>query len=672
MEVRDALTGLPLERRALVRDLDYSVDYRRGRILLARPLPMAESPGPLLTSPLQSSRAVLVADYLFASPAAPRSQIVGGEGRLTLGSSSLAAGAVRERRIGSPAGDYQLLSAGAQTAAGPFRLAAEVAQSEGAALPPGASGGFAVSDTGGLSFLQAPSERAIGLRARAYSLRASASEERWGAQLWARGREAGFNDAANGALSSARQIGGSGRLALGRLELSAFADDRTGADPRDPLGASTAAARDAVLRARGTAGPWSAVAEVSYARLDFAPQLGGALERGERIDAGARVDYALTRELSVSASHRQRLAAFGAGPGSLDDSFTALGAAYRPKGDLGLSVRGGWGPATGAQVQLGAERAGDSEVAYGTWTMDVDGPGAGRAAAVAGARQRLGREGEVFAEDVVGRDVDALRAAKAVGFEAAPADRWRLQARYERGVRLPFTGASALLRDAGAVRLSWLGLAVRASALAEVRRDRGDSLAEGGVDRWQSVAGVSFDARPISAVQVAGRLQGAVTRNRGALEARSLEGILGASLRLDPLLVFLSYSVRGETSPSAALSVTHLASARPSVLIGERVRIGAGLAAAFERGAARSDALAASFRTAWRVLGPVEIAGEVARRSAAPAGQSLNAVRAEIAYWYESVAGIALGYNVYGFSGTGVGPDAQRSDRIYLRLEAAY
>ncbi len=415
VEVRDALTGLAVESRALVRDLDYSIDDSRGRILLARPLSMAEGPGPLLTSPLQSSRAVLVADYEFASASAPREQMAGGEGKLTLGESALAAGAVRERRLGSAAGDYRLYSAAAQTSAGPFKLVAEVAQSEGAALPPGASGGFSLSDTGGLSFLQAPSDRAIGVSARAYALRASASEEQWGIKLWARGREAGFNDDASGAMSMARQLGGSGRLSLGRLELTAFADDRVGANPRDPLGAATAAARDAFLRARASQGPWTAVAEVGYAQLDFAPQLGGNLSSGERVDAGARVDYALTRELSLNASHRQRLGAFGAGPGASDDSFTAVGASYRPKDDLGLSVRGGWGPAVGSQVQLGAERAGAGEIAYGTWTQDVDGPDAGKVAAVAGARQRVGRDAEVFAEDVVGRDVDALRASKAVG-----------------------------------------------------------------------------------------------------------------------------------------------------------------------------------------------------------------------------------------------------------------
>lgn len=213
---------------------------------------------------------------------------------------------------------------------------------------------------------------------------------------------------------------------------------------------------------------------------------------------------------------------------------------------------------------------------------------------------------------------------------------------------------------------------MRASALAEVRHERGDSLAEQGLDRWQSVAGVSFDARPLRAVQVGGRLQGAVTRNRGELEARSLDGLLGASLRLNPLIVLVSYSVRQEVAPTSPLTMTHLVSVRPSALIGDRVRIGAGLAAAFERGAAHSDAAAASLRAAYRLVGPLEVAGEVSRRSAAPAGQSLSAARAEVAYGYDSVAGVALGYNVYGFSGTGIGPDAQRSDRVYLRLEAAY
>jgi hypothetical protein len=675
LEVRDGLTGLPRERRPLARDVDYAIDYRSGRILLARPLALAGSPGPLMASALPSSRPVLVADYEFASVSAPRAQILGGEGRVEGFGSSLGASAVQEHRLGSEAGDYRLLAASGQTRLGPFTLTADAAQSTGAALPAGATGGFSVSDTGGLTFLGAPSERASGLSARALSLRVSASEPAWGGELWARGREAGYNDDANGALSRARQIGGWGRVALGKLELFALADDRLGADPRDPLGPSTAAARDALVSARVSFDALTATAQASYARLDYAEVLGGSMQRGERLGLGARVDYSLTRELSVNASHHQRLAGTGSGPGALDDTFTAAGASYRPRDDLGLSARGGWGPGVGTQIQLGAERAGDTDIGYGTWTLDVDGPSAGRAAAVSGARRRVGDEVEAFGEDLFARDVDALRMARAVGIEFAPARRLHLTARYERGVRLPFTGEPALLRDAGTARVSFLVPFLRASALAEVRHERGDALTQRGVDRWQAVVGVALEARPNSALGFSGRLNASVTRNRGALEARFVEGALGASLRLEPLIVLASYSIIEEIPPGSSVVAhqrTHLISLRPSILIADRFRLGSGLTAAFDRGDARSDAFSGSLRPAIRLVGQLEAAVEVARRSAAPNGEALTAARAEVAYWVQSVVGIALGYNVYGFSGTGVGPDAKHSDRVYLRLEAAY
>jgi hypothetical protein len=43
-----------------------------------------------------------------------------------------------------------------------------------------------------------------------------------------------------------------------------------------------------------------------------------------------------------------------------------------------------------------------------------------------------------------------------------------------------------------------------------------------------------------------------------------------------------------------------------------------------------------------------------------------------VAYWLERTAGVALGYTIYGFSGSGIEPGSERSDRLYLRFELAY
>jgi hypothetical protein len=328
-------------------------------------------------------------------------------------------------------------------------------------------------------------------------------------------------------------------------------------------------------------------------------------------------------------------------------------------------------------VQVGAERATNQDTAYGLWTADVDGPNAGQTAAVSGARRRVDERSDVFVEDVVARDIDSLRAGRAIGLSVTPVSALNVTLRYERGVQLPFTGAPALLRDSGSGRVSWLVSGVRLSALAEVRHERGDALAETGVDRWQTVAGGMVDARPWRWLTLGARLLASQTRNNGAEEAHSIEGYAAAALRLEPLVVLVSYSLIDRTAlpdqatPSGAL-FEHIVSVRPSVLLWDRLRLGAGLCAGIFREGEAANVLAASLRPAFRIVGGLEVAAEVARRSNAPAGESLDALRAEVAYWFDGLLGVAVGYNLHGFSGTGVEPQSGTSDRIYLRLEAAY
>jgi hypothetical protein len=243
-------------------------------------------------------------------------------------------------------------------------------------------------------------------------------------------------------------------------------------------------------------------------------------------------------------------------------------------------------------------------------------------------------------------------------------------------VRLPFTGVPGLLRDTGSARMSYLISGMRISAQAEVRRERGDSLAETNVDRWQTVGTLGLDTRPLEELSLAGRLIASKTRNRAQNEAQTLEGFLGAALRIHPWVVLASYSLThqfplGESAP-AAQEILHLLSLKPSVLLGDRLRIGAGANVGFVKGEHPSTVVAASIRPAVRLVGDLELAAEAARRSADPDGQGLNAYRVELAYWFEGTLGVALGYNLFGFSGNGVARDSGSGDRIYLRVEAAF
>jgi hypothetical protein len=131
--------------------------------------------------------------------------------------------------------------------------------------------------------------------------------------------------------------------------------------------------------------------------------------------------------------------------------------------------------------------------------------------------------------------------------------------------------------------------------------------------------------------------------------------------------VLVSYSIVNETfadSLARPRELTHYVSVKPAVNLGDRLRLGAGLHAAFPRVQAHGALLAASIRPAVRLVGALEAALEAARRSAAPDGEALNAYRAELAYWIgEQTLGIALGYTIYGFSGTGLDPRTERSER---------
>jgi hypothetical protein len=677
IELRDGATGLPLEERALERYRDYEIDFASGRILLAQPLPMATGEGPLLATPLQAHRPTLVADYEFRSLEGERVEALGGRAGVSVGRwVELGVSVAKEHRfeVATADDDYLLLGARARGRVGPVTLAAEVAQSEGTLFAPSATGGFNASDTGGLSFIEAP-RMANADPARAWSVRGSISEDAYGVQLWARGRDAGFSDGGSQSNTAARQFGGLARVSLGRFELAARYDDRLGADPRDPFADKQLAARDGSLRGSGKFGDLTVLLEASYSGM----QLPEETSQSGRLGLGARADYALTRELSVNASYHQRLWNHGDGLAAQDDTFAALGATWRPKDDLGFSLRGGWGPGVGTQVQVGVERAGEGDVSYGYWSSDVDGPSAGRMVAVSGARRRLDERSDVFVEDLFARDLDALRMGRAVGLSYAPTRSLTLSARYERGTRLLFTGVPGLNRDSGSARVAWLVSGVRLSGLAEVRRERGASLAErdGGVDRWQTVGGASLDARPLPYLSVGARLLATKTRNRGLDETFALEGYAGASLRLEPFVLLASYSIvdrapAGSQSETAGTELVHLVALRPSVVLFDRLRIGAGLHAAFYRTGGTTAVVAGSIRPAVRIVGGLEAAAEYSRRSSAPAGQALDAVRVEAAYWFDQMLGVALGYNLHGFSGDGVDPRSTQSDRIYLRLEAAY
>jgi hypothetical protein len=78
-------------------------------------------------------------------------------------------------------------------------------------------------------------------------------------------------------------------------------------------------------------------------------------------------------------------------------------------------------------------------------------------------------------------------------------------------------------------------------------------------------------------------------------------------------------------------------------------------------------------RPSVRVVGGLEAAVEVARRTSAREGESLSSLRGEVGYRVDEGLRFAAGYTVLGFSGLGLsGETTDESDRLYLRAEVAY
>ena len=110
----------------------------------------------------------------------------------------------------------------------------------------------------------------------------------------------------------------------------------------------------------------------------------------------------------------------------------------------------------------------------------------------------------------------------------------------------------------------------------------------------------------------------------------------------------------------------------PALKLGERVSLAAG--AHLGQSGQGEHALwvfTGSLRPGVRLLGGLEVAAELLRRSVAQDGGSLDALRAELAYRFDERLRLAGGYALLGFSGLGIAPTPDEG-RVYLRAEVAY
>lgn len=674
VELRDGVTGLPLGERHLVRGRDYEIDYLSGRILLARPLSLLEGASWLRTGALTDApEPVLVVDYAALRTGDAR-DAVGGEAWAEWGGARVSLSAVRERRDGAP---YQLLTAKARGGVGPYTLLAEVARSQGLALDT-----YGLSEDGGLSFLR-PDEDTYSEGGDAVTLRLRGPGPLGGGSVDAafRRRTQGFSDSNRVDTVAFRQLSLRATQPLGPFHLTLLGDDKRAVDPRLPFSDVPYEARTlgASIGYDGTA--WGVSLEVRDARLRAATVAGeGPLLTGGRTSMGLEGHLRLHERVRLSLGHRQALAERGEGLGRLDDTFTSAGVDVTLDEDTTVGVRGGYGPELGPQVWAHASARRGDDTYYGGYSVDVDGPDVGAGRAVTGARTDLGDGTSVFVEDVSAHDATSVRMARAVGVRRAVLGGVEVGARYERGVRHPLDISSPLFRGVTSLFAQWVHERFRVDGRAELRREHGTAVrgTREPVDRTQVVVALASEALLREDLTLSGRLNFARTLGDAGLEARLLEGFVGAAWRPGPLLLVARYGVTRELAPGPRSvfgdRAVQLFSLLPAFQVGERLSVAAGLHAARS---SLGDTVVwtgtGTVRPTLRVVGGLETGVEVALRTSSPEDESLSAVRAEVGYRVDERFRVAAGYTLLGFSGLGLpGASDEDVDRLYLRAEVAY
>lgn len=646
VEWRDPLTARVVAQRTLVRTVDYQIDFPSGRVLLASPLAsVAGRPAVATGDPLSAPRAVLVADYLHAS-ADPADDLYGGRLGLALGPLRLDGAAAAEERVG---GGYRLASGGADLDLGtPLRLRAEVARNRGAVVP--GADGWSASGDGGLSFTSPPAPLEEG--ATAWHLQAGGEGLgiRW--QGWWRERPHGYSDGEFLQTQDGLERGLSASWKGGPASAEVLWADRRGADPRDPSGLSPLDAADLRVRAGWRLGEVRLLGEALSTRATASGQ------QGSGTGAGLRADWSLREDLSLHATWHQSLSREGEGPAARDQTYLGAGASLALAGGS-ASAEAGWGPDLGPRVLLGGERRAADGTTYGSVTFDPDAPSFARETVAAMGVRRAEDGAELWTEDQFARDPFGLRASRVSGISLEPVAGLRLTARAESGSRLQLDGTTAGRWAAGG-NAAWLSGPLRVAGRGEAREDG---------DRRQWLAGAAAEWRASERLRLAGRVDWSRSSAAG-LPGLAFEGSLGAAWRGEGLQVVAKVAALADQRPGAARRDEGLASLAVTVAASGWLDLGLGSSYGQNRLAgARLDLLAGSARAVVRIAGPFDGAVEYARRQAlrGPSPEWLDSARLE-AGWAMSRGRLALGYNLFGFAGSGVDPAAD-GGRVYFRAD---
>ena len=675
VELRDGLTGLPLAERHLVRGRDYDIDYLSGRLLLARPLSLVAGEPLLRTDALGASTEPVLTVQYAALRSGGANDAVGGEAWVGWESGRVSVSAVREQRQGAP---FQLLSGKARGTLGGYTLMAEVARSAGLAL---GTEDYGLSDDGGLTFFRPGVAPGTGGDALSVRLRGPGFSKGGSLDAAFRRRTRGFSDGTHVDTVAFRQLSLRAVQPLGPVRLTLLGDDRLEADPRRPFSEAEVGARTLGVGVGYEGEGWGVTLEARDASLSASELPGeGPLLEGGRTSVGLEGHLGSAERWRVSVGHRQSLRLYGEGPGRVDDTFSSVGVDLGLSQELRLGVRGGWGPALGPLAWVHGTWQRGPEVYYGSYSVDVDGPDVGAGRAVSGARTELADGTHLFVEDVSSHDANAVRLARAVGFQQTVFDSLRVGGRYERGVRHPLDLPSTLTRDVAGLFGQLVLPRFRADGRAELRYERGVPVrgAPVALERVQAVVMLAAEAVLRDDLTLSSRVDFSRTSHQVGLEARLLEGYAALAWRPGPLLLVARYGVQRELLPGARAAfgerTLQTFSLLPAVRLGDRFAVAAGgHLGRGSLGGASVWVFTGSLRPSVRVVGGLEVAVEGARRTTAPVGESLEALRGELGYRVDDRLRVAAGYTLLGFTGLGMTEEASDgADRLYLRAELAY
>lgn len=640
IEWRDAVTQLPIREVHLQRLRDYTFDPYSGRLLLNQPLSFYANDTLLQADPLTNGAvANLVVDYEYLDVIAT-GVTLGGELRGRLGPVTLSGSGFRD-------GAYTLFRGGAEAVLGPVRLNAEVAHSFGAME------GLSFSRDGGLTsssatFVPASNEGwAVTVRGRGKGFFGKG----WWDAAW-RFRQDGFQDTAQ--LGALNQISVRGEQPIGPVVVSALVDFRDMPDPRDPL--SGARVQGRILG--GGVGYESQTFGIRLEGREYQQSLTEGARGGFTVGVAGRVR--LLPWLQLRGAYRQQLITLG----GMDLTFASLGVDVKPTEKLELGLRGGWGPALGPQVwgQLNYVRG--NETWYGVQSTDVDSPSTGEKRLVTGVRQQIDPTTSVFAEDVSATDVNGLRLARAVGLTQRLEEGFTISARYEHGARALDGLAPDVSRNAGGLSASFERENLRAFVRGELRDETGARVLR------QYVVSGGGEWRPHKNVSLTARALWTHSANAGQMVGRTVDATVAAAWRFERGAVLLRYAWTQNWSPTIDRRL-HAVSVLPTVRFGDRFAVGAG----GHFGVSEvGPILAGSLRPSVRIWEGLEVAGEVAARTrTSTIDSSWASLRGEVGYRFDHRFFIGVGFNAFGFTGTGLDLGAPMArDRLYLRAEVSY